>query len=177
MVKDNSSSHPKLVRELMTVGVLTCSQTTPVKTITKGILEKDLEAVVVLDPEGHAVGIVGKDQLVQAYACRDYENLNAEDIMDDHVPQIPPDIPLSAAAQLMLDQKQRIVYLTHHAGGIVYPAAYLSYKHFLRHIQMEQPEDLDDLGIDADRQSPLDAFIARREAAKKEKQNQNTHLK
>jgi hypothetical protein len=52
----------------------------------------------------------------------------------------------------------------HHAGGIEYPAAYISYRHFLRHMAAKDVDDLKDLGIYAYRQSPIEAFIQRREA-------------
>jgi len=83
------------------------------------------------------------------------------------VPQIPPDIPLTAAAQIMQDQNLRIVFLMHHAGGIEYPAAMLSYKHLLRHMAMEEDDDLADLGIKAERESPLESFYKRRDAARR----------
>ncbi len=167
MTKDNHTRHPELVRELMTVGVPTCGQDTPIKQVAQAILEKDAEAVVVLDNEGHGIGIVGRDQLVTAYSFGSYENLSALDIMEDGIPQIPPDIPISAAAQLMQDQGRRVFFLMHNAGGIIYPAAYISYKHFLRHIQSENVEELTDLGIDAARTLPLEAFLERRNVRKK----------
>jgi CBS domain-containing protein len=55
MMPDND---PRLVRDLMTVGVATCPPDTPVAGIARLLLEKDLEAVIVLDPgEGHDLGI------------------------------------------------------------------------------------------------------------------------
>jgi len=158
--------NPELVRDLMTVGVVTCRTNIPVTTIAEAILEKDIEAVVVLDEEGHALGIVGQDELVKAYGCSNFEDLTAEDILSDGVPQIPPDIPIPVASQLMEDQGVRVFFLMHHSGGIEYPAAVISYKHFLRHMAMKEPDDLKDMGIYADRQSPLDEFIERCEKEK-----------
>jgi predicted transcriptional regulator len=169
-----SNETPKLVRDLMTVGVVTCSPQTPVTVIAQAILEKELEAVVVIDSEGHALGIVGQDQLVQAYAQGNYEQLKAQDIIRDEVPQIPPDIPIAAAAQLMQDQGLRVFFLTHHAGGIEYPAALITYKHFLRHLEMGEVGEIDDLGIRAKRTAPLDTFVERRDALKA--QNKNMHI-
>ncbi len=87
------------------------------------------------------------------------------------VPQIPPDIPLAAAAQIMQDQGVRALFIMHHAGGIEYPAAYISYKHLLRYLTANQDgqlhtESLQDLGIQAERMSPLEVFLLRREAAR-----------
>jgi predicted transcriptional regulator len=158
----------------MTVGVLTCGHQTSVKTITAALMEKDLEAVVVLDDEGHAHGIVSRDNLVSAFGRGDLDSLTAQDIMQEGMPSIPPDLPLEVAAQLMHDQNTRIFFLTHHAGGIEYPAAYISYKHFLRDIQKVEEEEIKDLGIRAERKSPMDIFIERRDAQRK--LNKNTHL-
>ena len=119
----NNKQQPKLVRDLMKVGVVTCNQNTSIKIIAQAIMEKNIEAVVVLDQEGHALGVVGQEELIRAYAQEDYEGRTAQEIMKDGLPQIPPDIPITAAVQLMLDQKVRVFYLTHHAGGIEYPAA------------------------------------------------------
>lgn len=157
-----------LVRDLMSVGVLTCSPTTPLVNLTRVLLEKDMEAAVVLDDQGHAAGVVSRDELVRAYSQGDFEVKTAEDVMRDGVPQVPPDIPLTAAAQIMQDQNLRIVFLMHHAGGIEYPAAMLSYKHFLRHMAMEKEDDLRDLGVKAEREPPLEAFIKRRDEARRQ---------
>lgn len=168
------SSTPMLVRDLMTVGVLTCSPTTSISTISQALLEKDLEAVVVLDAEGHGVGIVGREELIGAFSRPDPMQLTAEDIMQDGVPEIPPDIPLAAATQLMQDQDVRAFFLTHHSGGIVYPAAIISYQHIMKYLAGGQPEAPKDLGIRAERKAPLDLFYERREQQRK--QNLNTHL-
>jgi predicted transcriptional regulator len=168
-MSDDGSSSPRLVRDLMSVGVLTCSPETSVVELTRILLEKDLEAAVVLDDHGHAVGIVSRDDLVRAYASGDdVKDLAAEAVMQDGLPQVPPDIPLTAAAQIMQDQGVRIIFLTHHAGGIEYPAAMLSYTHLLRHMAMENAADLSDLGIKANRESPLEAFIKRRDEARRQ---------
>jgi predicted transcriptional regulator len=174
MSKDNPSSQPQLVRELMTVGVVTCGQQTSIKTIAEAIIEKDIEAVVVLAEDGHALGIVGQDELVKAYAHGNYDQLTAHEVMSDGIPQIPPDIPISVAAHMMQDQNIRVFFLTHHAGGIEYPAAVISYKHFLRHLQSKKIEKPDDLGIDAARKSPIEIFQERLE--ERRQANKNTHL-
>ncbi len=165
------ASEIKLVRDLMTVGVPTCASDTPVMDIARLLLEHDLEAVVVLDAEGHAVGMVGREELARAFARAatrdDCNHLLAEAVMSEHVPQVPPDIPLAAAIQIMLDQRVRVVFLMHHAEGIQYPAAMLSFNHILRFL-VANPEDLRNLGIKADREPPLAAFIRRRDDARRQ---------
>ncbi len=162
----------KLVRDLMSVGVLTCALDTPLIQLTQVLLDKDQEAAVVLDDTGNAVGVVTRTELVRSYAravsgAGDYETLTAESAMREDVPQVPPDIPLSVAAQIMQDQGVRVLFMMHHAGGIEYPAAFLSYTHFLRHLATGDDADLSDLGIRAERQTPMEAFLRRREEARR----------
>jgi predicted transcriptional regulator len=171
MVEDCDAS-PVLVRDLMTVGVATCSPQAMVVEIARLFLENGWEAVIVLDAgEGHALGVITQDELVKAYARPDVCSLKAEEIMFESVPQVPPDIPLVAAAQMMRDKGVRALFIMHHAGGVVYPAAMISYQHILRHLAAHNPEELRDLGIHAQRQSPLQAYLARREAARKRNQS------
>jgi len=158
---------PKLVRDLMTVGVPTCKWDSPIVDIARFLLEKNVEAMCVLDAEGHGIGVVGADELVWAYAREGYETLTAEDIMSEGVPELPPDISLPVAAQVMKDRGIRVAYMMHNAGGIIYPAAYISYKHILRHMAARNENELKDLGIAAERKSPIEVFIAKRDEARR----------
>lgn len=159
-----------LVRDLMKVGVPTCSPDMPIHQIARLLLDKNIEGVVVLDFEGHGVGVVTQDELVKAYARHDRETLTAQDIMRVDVPQVPPDIPLTAAAQLMQDMGVRVFFLNHQAEGLSYPAAAITYQHLLRHLAATQEQELEDLGIRAARQQPLDQFIEKRDAARRRTQ-------
>jgi CBS domain-containing protein len=159
---------PRLVRDLMTVGVLTCPPTIRVGELALLMLEKGAEAVIVLDPgDGHALGVVSQADLVKVCTQEEAGELTAEAVMSEGVPQIPPDIPIEAAAQIMDDLGVRTIYLMHHASGIEYPAAVLTYNHLLRLLAARSAEELHDLGIKASRQSPMEAFIARRDAARR----------
>jgi predicted transcriptional regulator len=158
----------KLVRDLMTVGVQTCPMHMPIADVARLLLDRGLEGIVVLDEEGHGVGVVSRDNLARAYGRGDVDHLIAEDVMSEGVPQVPPDIPLAAAAQLMADNGWRVAFLMHNAGGIIYPAAMISTTHFLRHLAAQSDDDLRDLGIKAERQPPAEAFKERRDAARRQ---------
>jgi CBS domain-containing protein len=167
-MSERTNNTPRLVRDLMTVGVPTCPTHTPVVEIARLLLDRQLEAVVVLDPDGHAVGVVSRDDLVRLYARGDSLSLTAEDAMQEGVIEVPPDIPLAAAAQIMRDKGVRAVFLMHNASGIIYPAAVLTYTHFLRHLGARSDDELRDLGIKAERRSPVEAFIEKRNAARRQ---------
>lgn len=160
-------TNSKLVRDLMTVGVPTCKWDSPIVDIARFLLEKNVEAMCVLDAEGHGIGVVGADELVWAYAREGYETLTAEDVMREGVPELPPDISLAVAAQMMKDRGIRVAYMLHNAAGIIYPAAYVSYQHILRHMAARDQSELKDLGIAAARKSPIEIFIEKRDEARR----------
>ncbi len=166
-MRTQETSPRKLVRDLMTVGVQTCPMQMPIADIARLLLDKGLEGIVVLDEEGHGVGVINRDDLVRAYSRDDAASLTAEDVMSEDIPELPPDIPLAVAAQIMRDRQWRVVFLLHNAAGIIYPAASISYTHFLRHLAAHSDDDLRDLGIKAERQPPLEAFKQRRDAARR----------
>lgn len=158
----------KLVRDLMTVGVPTCKTDVPAADIARFLIDNNVEEMVVLGSEGEGVGVVGYEELVRAYGREDVKSLKAEDIMREGVPELPSDIPLTVAAQMMRDRGIRVAYMTHNSSGIIYPAAMISYRHIVRHIAAKDENELKDLGIKAERKSPLEVFIAKRDNARKE---------
>lgn len=164
---EESGGRPRLVRDLMKVGVPTCGVDIPVVELAKSFLEENLEAIVVLDDHGHAVGVVTQDELVAAFGDEAAQVRTAEEIMRPDVPQVPPEIPLPVAVQIMRDLRVRVVYMTHHAAGIEYPAAMLTYQHILRHLAANEGDDLRDLGIRAEREPPLETFLRRRDEARR----------
>ena len=173
MAENTTPRQRLLVRDLMRVGVATCPPDTPIVEVARLMLEKQLEGIVVLDAEGEAIGVVTQDELAQAYSRDNCHDLHAEDVMQAKVPQIPPDLPLTVAAQIMRDLRVRIVFLMHEAGGIRYPAAALSYQHLLRHLAARTDAELEDLGTAAPRKLPLESFIEKRDAARR---RASTHL-
>jgi len=151
----------------MTVGVPTCKTDSLVADIARFLLEQDVEAMCVLDAEGHGIGVVGCDELVKAYGREGAESLTAEDVLSEGVPELKAEHPVAAAAQMMRDKGTRIAYLMHNAAGIAYPAAFISYRHILRHLAAKDDKDLRDLGLAAARKSPLQTFVERRDEARR----------
>ena len=151
----------------MTVGVPTCKHDTPVRDIARYLLEHHVEGMCVLDEDGHGIGVAGEQQLVSVYSRDNLDELTAEDIMSEGVPELGADIPLTVAAQMMKDKGIRIAYMMHNSAGIIYPAAFISYHHILRHLAAKDESELKDLGLAAERKSPIEQFIARRDEARK----------
>ena len=157
----------KLVRDLMTIGVPTCKTGTPITDIARFLIENNVEEMVVLGDEGEGVGVVGHEELVRAYGRENARELTAEQIMHEGVTELPSDIPLVAAAQMLKDKGRRVAYMNHNSAGIIYPAAMISYRHIVRHLAAKDESELKDLGLAAERKSPVEVFIARRDEARK----------
>ncbi|MFZ5820071.1 MAG: cyclic nucleotide-binding/CBS domain-containing protein [Chloroflexota bacterium] len=157
-----------LVRDLMTIGVPTCKANTPLVDIARFLIENHVEELVVLGEEGEGIGVCGYKELVNAYERDNVRELTAEDVMTEGIPELPSDIPLKLAAQLMRDKNIRVAYMNHNSAGIIYPAALISYKHLVRHLAARDGAELKDLGIYAERKPPLEQFIERREEARKQ---------
>jgi len=152
----------------MTVGVPTCKINTPAVEVARFLIENNVEEMVVLGEEGEGVGVCGYKELVNAYDRENIRELTAEDIMSEGVPELPSDIPLKLAAQLMRDKDIRVAYMNHNSAGIIYPAASISYRHLVRYLAAKDESELKDLGINAERKSPLEVFIERRDEARKQ---------
>ena len=159
---------PELVRDLMTVGVPTCKISTPIVDIARFLIKNNVEEMVVLGDEGEGVGVCGYKELVSAYEREDVRELTAEDVMSEGVPELPSDITLKLAAQLMKDKNIRVAYMNHNSAGIIYPAASISYKHLVRHLAAKDESEIKDLGINAERKSPVEQFIERRDEARRQ---------
>jgi predicted transcriptional regulator len=129
----------KLVRDLMHIGVITCQADMRLVDAVAILLRENLESLIVLDENGHAVGLLGRREAVLAYGrsgatSRCCESLTIADVMRSEIPEIPADIPAAAAAQIMLDQGVRDLYLLHHDSGISWPAAVFRFEDVLRDI-------------------------------------------
>lgn len=158
---------PPLVRDLMTVGVPTCKTSDSIMEIARFLIEQNVEELVVLGSEGEGVGVVGYEELIGVYGKEDTNSLTAEDVMREGVPELPADIPLVAAAQMLKDKHIRVAYMTHNSAGIIYPAAMISYRHIVRHLAAKDENELKDLGLTAERKSPVEQFMERRDEARK----------
>lgn len=155
-----------LVRDLMHIGVTTCRADMPLLEAMRVLLRDNLESLIVLGENSNAVGMLGRREVVAAYArpgasTHGCEALTVADVMRSDIPEVPPDIPAIAAAQIMLDQGLCEIYLMHHGGGMGWPAAVFRLEDVLRYLASESGADVADMGAAAPRKSPIQAFMER----------------
>ena len=144
-----------LVRDVMQVGVPTCREDTPLKEAARLLVERNVGALIVLDEDANMTGWIGEHHMARV-AGEDVSSLVAGDVLNEQVPVILPDVPAAAAAQLMLDQGLRQMFVTHHAGGVKYPAAMITLQDVCRIVAgMERAPGV---GVGAERPSAIDLF-------------------
>ncbi len=153
-----------LVRDVMRIGVPTCKPGDLISYLAAQMLEHGWTALVVMDDEGDARGWLNEGMLAAGYArlstlTPDTCPLTAADIMDEHVPDGPADLPLAAIVQLMADMGVDHMFFMHHAGGRAWPASMLSLRDVVR--ALAGPGHIKNQGMHAARPTPMDLFRQR----------------
>jgi len=160
-----------LIRDVMHLGVPTCKEADPLDKVAALMLDQAATALIVLDEEADTRGWINEARLAQAYlqaVSRSADSrlltpdacpLTAADIMDEHVPEAPSDIPLTAAGQLMADLGVDHLFMLHHAAGRAWPASVLSRRDLVR--ALAGPEYLKHQGMHGARPTPMDLFRQR----------------
>jgi len=95
--------------------VISCRVDTTLKEVAARLDSERINALVVVDESGDLSGIVSQTDLVKAWD-REWENMVAEDVMTSDVVTIVADIPVLAAAELMVDNQIHRVVITQ--GGL-----------------------------------------------------------
>jgi hypothetical protein len=116
-----ASAPPLLVRDVMTVGVPVCREAEACGAVRARLQAQSAEVVVALDDDGIACGWV---DLARLAAANPSQPVSA--VMDEDIPEIPPDIPALAAAQILRDRGARFLFLMHNWPGEPRPSAVVS---------------------------------------------------
>lgn len=117
---------PKFVRDVMSRSVVTCTPETSVREAARRMTEHRLSALVVVDEaSGELEGIVSRSDLARAYE-KDYDAVKVESVMTQDVESIIPDIPVSAAVQIMLDRNIDRLIIMHAKPAPQRPVGVLS---------------------------------------------------
>jgi hypothetical protein len=112
-----------LVRDVMVIGVPVCRGDEACGAVAERLAAQGArgDVVVVLDDDGMACGWARRGRL-QAAA----PGAPARSVMDECIPEFPPDIPAAAAAALLRDQGLEYGFLMHNWPGERRPAAMIA---------------------------------------------------
>jgi len=127
------SRERRMVRDVMTRGVITVSLDTQVREIAKLMVEKDISGVAVTAPDNEVVGVIAEMDLIKVFD-HDWDKLTAEDIMSSFVRTIEPETTIKEAADIMRDLNIHRLLILHRAPGRSYdvPVGILTASDILR---------------------------------------------
>ncbi len=129
---------PKLVRDIMKIGVPVCNRKTRLSEVAHIMATENADAVIVMDEFG-ACGVITQTDLVRAFP-RNYELLQAEEVMTEKIIEVAPESPIVAAANLMNEDKVHQLFLMHTHPGPSRPSAMVTMRAIVREMAGMEPE-------------------------------------
>lgn len=128
----------RLVGEVMHPGVLTCRRDTPVQDVARTMSENDVSALVVVNDDGHMIGLISRTDLVNARLYEQYwkhwRGLTAGHIMVTDVVSVRTEDSLQHASKLMMERHIHRVVVVEENGGGNKPIGVLSVTDLVRDI-------------------------------------------
>lgn len=109
----------KLLRDIMTRGVVTVSINDTVKQIAKLLAKKDISGVAVIGDDGKAVGVISEMDILNVIGIENWENMTAESIMTPNLETVEPTSTLNEAINIMKRKHvHRLLILSERGMGI-----------------------------------------------------------
>jgi CBS domain-containing protein len=93
----------KTVGDLMHKGIIACKPETPMNEVVRIVSDTDVHAIIVMDDNNNALGIISHTDIIHLYG-EDLAEHTASEVMSTGVVDIRSDLPAKAAADLMLDK-------------------------------------------------------------------------
>ncbi len=94
----------RLLRDVMTRGVVTVPIRAKVKEIASMLSRQGLSGVVVTGHDGVAVGIISELDILKVIGKENWENMTAESIMTSNIQIMRPNCTLGEAAKMMREK-------------------------------------------------------------------------
>lgn len=128
----------KLVRDWMHPGVITCRPDTSIQRVAETLDEKDISALVVVNENGDAVGVISRTDLVNARFIQPYlkhwPGMAAEHLMSKPVITVAPDESIAEAARMLHDRRIHRLVVVEERDGHRKPVGILSVTDLARHV-------------------------------------------
>lgn len=128
----------KTVREWMHPGVVTCRPDTPVDQVAKTMDAKDISALVVVDDNGDALGVISRTDLVNARFIEPYfkywPGMTAEHLMSKPVISVSPETGIREAAGMLQEKRIHRLVVVENSGSHIRPVGILSVTDLAKHV-------------------------------------------
>jgi CBS domain-containing protein len=132
----------RLVGEVMHHGVLTCSRETPIQDVARIMSEHNVSALVVVNDEGHLIGLLSRTDLVNARLYEQYwkhwRGLTAGHVMITDVVSVQKDASMQEASKLMMERHIRRMVVVEAAGEGQKPIGIFSLTDVVRDIARDE---------------------------------------
>jgi CBS domain-containing protein len=126
------------VQDWMHRGVVTCAPETPVTDVAAILDKHDISALVVIDENGAALGVISRTDLVNARFIAPYmkhwRGLSAQHLMTQPVISVSPDAAIEEAAQLLFEKHIHRLVVVEKSGHPQRPLGILSVTDLARHV-------------------------------------------
>jgi CBS domain-containing protein len=120
----------KKVRDWMHEGVISCRRDTPVEEVAKTMDAKDISALVVVDEQGDAVGVISRTDLVNARFVQPYlkhwRGMTAEHLMSNPVISVSRETGIDAAVRRLQEKRIHRLVVVEESAGHIRPVGILS---------------------------------------------------
>lgn len=94
----------KTIADLMHKGIIACGLSTPMDEVVRIVNDTSVHAIVVMDENSYAAGMVSHMDIIRLYGL-DLSEYVAQDVMSDKVIVVSSDQPAKVGAELMLENK------------------------------------------------------------------------
>jgi CBS domain-containing protein len=135
--KKDTSTGEKKVRDWMHKGVVSCRGDTPVQEVAKTMETKDISALVVVDDQGDAVGVISRTDLVNARFIQPYlkhwRGMTAEHLMSNPVISVSPDTGINEAVRRLHEKRIHRLVVVEESAGHIRPVGILSLTDLAKH--------------------------------------------
>ena len=126
------------VRDWMHLGVIACAPDTSAEEVAQTMKVHDISALVVVDPDGYAVGLISRTDLVNATFVQPYlrhwRGLTARHLMSEPVISVQAETPIEDAVRLIRERRIHRVVVTVAEGTRERPVGILSVTDLASHL-------------------------------------------
>jgi CBS domain-containing protein len=128
----------KQVQDWMHRGVITCHPEMPVAEVAATMDAKDISALVVVNDNNDALGVISRTDLVNARFIQPYmkhwRGLNAEHLMTKPVVSVAPDTSINEAVQMLNEKRIHRLVVVEKVDGYMRPVGILSVTDLAKHV-------------------------------------------
>jgi len=128
----------KKVQDWMHRGVITCGPETSVSDVAATLDAHDISALVVVDENGHALGVISRTDLVNARFIAPYmkhwRGLSAQHLMTKPVISVSAETTIQEAAQLLFEKHIHRLVVVEKTDHHPRPVGILSVTDLARHV-------------------------------------------